>query len=112
MHLEKLMKVFGSLDQIAEGIKNNIFKKEHIEAVAKIRWQNCKICKHIDYVGTKCTAPGTRPCCAECGCSLAWKIRALSAECPIGRWKALMPEKTEEKLLEKIENEKAQETNK
>jgi len=105
MNLEKLMKAFGNFDQILEGVKNNIFKEEHIEAVAKVRWQNCKICKHIDYVGTKCTAPGTQPCCIECGCSLAWKMRALSAECPIGRWKSYMTEELEEELLKNLEDE-------
>ena len=102
MQIGKLLKIFTSLDQIAEGIKNNIFKKEDVEMVAKLRWQNCKICKHIDQKGDSCTAIGTQPCCAECGCSLAWKMRSLSSECPIGRWKAVMSEEMEEVLKEQI----------
>ena len=34
--------------------------------------------------------PGTQPCCGECGCSLDFKTRALSTECPLGEWKALV----------------------
>tara|TARA_R110002020_G_scaffold36503_3_gene109761 strand:- start:4350 stop:4679 length:330 start_codon:yes stop_codon:yes gene_type:complete len=102
MKLEHLLKAFGNIDQIYEGIKNNIFKKEHIEAVAKVRWKECKECEHIDRRGSFCMAPGTQPCCKECGCSLGSKIRSLSGECPVGKWRALMPEEAEEELKENM----------
>ena len=35
----KYVEAFKNLDAIAEGIKNNIFKKEHVEAVATDRFQ-------------------------------------------------------------------------
>jgi len=108
MQLRKLIKVFSNIKEITEGIKNNIFKSEDVEAVAKLRWHNCKICKHIDQIGDSCDAPGTQPCCAECGCSLQWKLRSLSSKCPIDRWDALMPEELEEELKEKMGYEDAE----
>ena len=39
MRLNKLLAALGNINQIAEGIKNRIFKNEDIEAVAKMRWQ-------------------------------------------------------------------------
>jgi len=52
----------------------------------------------MDTKGNSCLVPGTQPCCAECGCSLEFKLRAMSAECPLGKWKAVMSEETEDKL--------------
>ena len=37
----KYLDVFKNADKIAEGIKNSIFKKEHVEAVATDRFQVC-----------------------------------------------------------------------
>lgn len=49
---------------------------------------------------------GTAPCCNEkkggCGCSLSLKTRALSSECPLGKWKAELTEEEEDKLNEKL----------
>lgn len=36
-------------------------------------------------------APGTQPCCSQCGCSLGFKLRAMETECPHPagpKWKA------------------------
>ena len=41
---KKYLTAFKNADQIVEGIKNNIFKKEHIEAVATDRFQICIKC--------------------------------------------------------------------
>tara|TARA_R110002020_G_scaffold245343_2_gene459079 strand:- start:13959 stop:14300 length:342 start_codon:yes stop_codon:yes gene_type:complete len=102
MRIKNLIKAFSNINQIAEGVKNNIFKKEHVEEVAKERWEHCKKCEYLDNEGSKCVAPGTQPCCAECGCSLAFKLRALSSDCPKEKWKSLMSEEMEDKLKEKI----------
>ncbi|MGK0255587.1 MAG: hypothetical protein ACI81I_000187 [Arcobacteraceae bacterium] len=102
---KKYTNVFKNINQIAEGIKNNIFKKEHIEAVAKERFQTCIKCSMFDAKGTDCLAPGTQPCCSDCGCSLAFKVRSLSSECPKGYWKSLMSEETEEIIIKQIDNE-------
>ena len=42
--------------------------------------------------------PGTQPCCGECGCSLALKIRSLSSGCPISKWDAMLTDEEENKL--------------
>ena len=99
----KYLEVFKNIDKITEGIKNNIFKKEHIEAVATDRFQYCIKCSLYDAEGKSCMAPGTQPCCSDCGCSLAFKTRSLSSECPKGKWLALMTEEEEELLNEQIE---------
>ena len=96
------LKVFKNADLILEGIKNNIFKKEHVEAVATHRFQICINCSLFDAKGTDCLAPGTQPCCSDCGCSLAFKVRSLSSECPKGYWFALTTEEQEEKINQQI----------
>tara|TARA_R110000751_G_scaffold44315_1_gene101487 strand:+ start:2814 stop:3152 length:339 start_codon:yes stop_codon:yes gene_type:complete len=99
---KKYLDVFKNIDKITEGIKNNIFKKEHIEAVATDRFQYCIKCSLYDAEGKSCMAPGTQPCCSDCGCSLTFKVRSLSSECPKGYWDALMSEEIETKLITKI----------
>jgi|TARA_R110000744_G_scaffold76347_6_gene151257 hypothetical protein len=102
--LKKYLDAFKNLDQIAEGIKNNMFKKEHIEAVVTERWKVCIHCSLFDAKGDDCLAPGTQPCCSDCGCSLAFKMRSLSSECPKGYWQSLVSEETEELINKQIEN--------
>tara|TARA_R110002126_G_scaffold52788_1_gene143183 strand:+ start:527 stop:844 length:318 start_codon:yes stop_codon:yes gene_type:complete len=96
------LKVFKNADLILEGIKNNIFKKEHVEAVATDRFQICINCSLFDAKGIDCLASGTQPCCSDCGCSLAFKVRSLSSECPKGYWFALTTEEQEEKINQQI----------
>jgi hypothetical protein len=78
-----------------EGITNTLRRDEFVEDVAKHRMEVCDACTSK---GTKCVMRGTAPCCDECGCSLAFKTRSLSSECPLGKWKALMSEEEEDKL--------------
>ena len=99
----KYLKAFKNLEEIAEGIKNNLFKKEHIEAVATDRFQICIACSLYDSEGKSCIAPGTQPCCSDCGCSLSFKVRSLSSECPKGYWDSLVSEETEELITKQIE---------
>ncbi len=101
---KKYLDVFKNADKIAEGIKNNIFKKEHIEAIADERFQICLNCILFDAGGDKCMAPGTQPCCSDCGCSLAFKVRSLSSDCPKGKWHAITSEEQEELINKQIEN--------
>ena len=58
----------------------------------------CNRCTYLDLKGKSCLVPGTQPCCSECGCSLEFKTRSLSSECPKGKWKAWLTEEEEEKL--------------
>ena len=99
---KKYLDVFKNADKIAEGISN----KEHVEAVATDRFQICIKCSLFDAKGDDCLAPGTQPCCADCGCSLAFKVRSLSSECPKGFWDAVVTEEQEEIINNQIENGK------
>ena len=45
---------------------------------------------------------GTQPCCADCGCALMFKTRALASSCPKGKWKELMSEEEEKILFEQL----------
>ena len=103
-NLSKYLDAFKSSSQILEGIKNRIFKQEHIEAEAAYRYAICKTCNLIDYIGKSCLAPGTQPCCSDCGCSLAFKTRSLSSECPKGLWDSLVSEEQEEIINKQIED--------
>ena len=101
-----LLDIFKNRKQILEGIKNKIFKQEHVEAVAKERWeQHCVRCESLDREGKKCTVPKTQPCCGECGCSLGLKIRSLSSSCPLNKWPALMTDEEEDELTKNLNNE-------
>ena len=100
--LKKYVDAFKNIDKITEGIKNNIFKKEHIEAVATDRFQICIKCSLFNAKGDDCLAPGTQPCCSDCGCSLAFKVRSLSSECPKGYWDALVTEEQEDIITNQI----------
>ena len=42
-----LKQIFKNRKEILEGIKNNIFKKEHVEQIADIRLNICKMCEKI-----------------------------------------------------------------
>ena len=95
-----LNKIWKNRKQIYEGIKNSVMRDAFVEEVAEKRMLLCKECPEIDLKGSKCEVPGTQPCCGNCGCSLAFKTRALSSECPIGEWSALMSEDQEDKLGE------------
>tara|TARA_R100000900_G_C3259139_1_gene149089 strand:- start:139 stop:465 length:327 start_codon:yes stop_codon:yes gene_type:complete len=102
MKLNKIIGAFGNIDKILEGVKNNIFKKEDVEQIAKLRWQHCAICPALDETGDKCAVNGTQPCCADCGCSLGIKIRSLSSDCPKDKWKAVMDKDSEKKVKKQI----------
>jgi hypothetical protein len=101
-----IFKIWKNKGQILQGIANSIFKKEDVEAVAQQRLQICKECALYDVHGDGCTVPGTTPCCNEklggCGCSLSLKTRALSSECPLGKWGAELTEEEEDQLNQKL----------
>ena len=103
--MSSLGKIFKNRKQILEGIKNRVFKNEHVEAVAKERWeQHCVRCEFLDREGSKCAVKGTQPCCGDCGCSLGLKIRSLSSSCPQGKWDALLTDEEEGELNEILDN--------
>lgn len=101
---KNLIQIWKAKGQILEGIKNSVFKKEDVEQIADQRMEICKSCSLFDEVGAGCILPGSHPCCDEkkggCGCSLAFKTRSLSSECPKGRWKAVLTQQEEDLLYE------------
>lgn len=90
-----LKQIWKDKNKILEGITNTLRRDEFVEDVARHRMEVCDACTSK---GTECVMPGTAPCCNECGCSLTFKTRSLSSECPSGKWKALMSEEEEDKL--------------
>jgi hypothetical protein len=97
-----LIKLWKEKGKILEGVKNSVFKQEHIEEIAKARMAICNSCPHIDNEGSKCYMAGTQPCCGECGCKLSFKTRSLSSSCPNDNWKAITSEDEEEAIINSI----------
>lgn len=107
--IEKLPDIFKNRNKIWEGLRNKLFKKEHVELIYNQRLKICESCSNYDTSGSGCALPGTQPCCNQntggCGCSLALKLRSLSSACPLDKWPAVMNEK-EEDILNKQLNDK------
>ena len=99
-----LIKLWKNKGKILECVKNKVFKQEHIEEIHDERMKICKNCNQYDSKGAECYVPGTAPCCGECGCSLALKLRSLSSECDLAKWPAILSEKEEDKLNEQLQN--------
>ena len=93
----QLINAFGNMPAIYEGIKNRVFVREDVEQIAAIRWSICQQCPHLDNKGSKCTIPGTSPCCSLCGCSMASKTRSLISSCPDKKWAKFL--NTEEEAI-------------
>ena len=103
---ENLITIWKNKGQILEGITNSVFKKEDVEAIAQQRMNICYGCKLFDVTGTGCLAPGTQPCCNKdkggCGCSLGFKTRSLSSDCPKEKWLSVMTQQEEDALNAKL----------
>lgn len=93
--MSKLTKIWKNRKQILEGITNSIIRDEFVEDVARVRKELCDQCPSK---GNECVVIGTGPCCNECGCSLTFKTRSLSSDCPLDKWKAFMTKEEEDKL--------------
>jgi hypothetical protein len=97
-----LIKLWKDKGKIFEGIKNSVFKQEHIEEIASFRMDICNSCVYIDNEGSKCYVAGTQPCCGECGCKLSFKTRSLSSDCPKGHWKAITTQEEEDAIINSL----------
>ena len=93
-----LKEIWKNRSQIYEGIKNSVMRDDFVEDVSFKRNAICQSCEKYDPKGVKCALPGTQPCCGSCGCSLVFKTRSLSSDCPLDKWKALISEEQEQKL--------------
>jgi hypothetical protein len=101
--MKSVIKIWKAKGQILEGIKNNIFKNDDIEDIASERQKICDACPSK---GDKCVMPGSGPCCVECGCSLKFKLRSLSSNCPLNKWKAELTFDEEYVLQKKLRENK------
>lgn len=93
--MSTLKKIWENRAKIIEGITNSIIRDEVIEEIARYRMELCGNCPSK---GSDCAVPGTAPCCNECGCSLTFKTRSLSSDCPLDKWQAIATEEEEDKL--------------
>lgn len=103
--LSNISQIWKNRSSIMEGILNRFITKEHIELTAAARMSACRSCPLLDLIGSSCMVPGTQPCCSECGCSLSFKTRSLSAECPHPvdpRWKAVTTQEQEDKIYKRL----------
>lgn len=103
---ENIIRIWKAKGQILEGVTNSIFKREDVEQIAEERMKICFFCDLYTETDKGCMVPGTQPCCNQelggCGCSLKFKTRSLSSECPKGHWKAEMTQQEEDLLNEKL----------
>lgn len=103
---ENLIRIWKSKGQIIEGITNSVFKREDVELIAEERMKICFFCDLYTETDEGCMVPGTQPCCNEkkggCGCSLKFKTRSLSSECPMGHWKAELTQQEEDLINRKL----------
>lgn len=103
---ENIIKIWKAKGQILEGVTNSIFKREDVEDIAKHRMTICKACDTYTEEDAGCMVAGTGPCCNQliggCGCSLGFKTRSLSSECPKGYWKAEVSQEEEDMINQKL----------
>jgi len=103
--MKALKTIWSNKTKIFEGVKNSIFKSEHVEEIAAARMEICNACPHIDHEGDSCLVSGTQPCCGKCGCSLKFKIRSLSSSCgdeENPQWTALLDEEEELSIKDQL----------
>jgi hypothetical protein len=104
--LKNAIKVWKERNKILEGVRNSVFKVEHIEQIAEHRKAICDSCPFFKTKGEKnCVAPGTHPCCPQCGCSLKFKTRSLASSCPEGYWDAVVTTEEEDLIRGSINPE-------
>jgi hypothetical protein len=103
---ENIIKIWKAKGQIIEGVKNSIFRSADVEEIAQQRMQICEACQLYTTDDKGCMVSGTTPCCDQrqggCGCSLGFKTRSLSSECPLGKWVAELTQEEEDQLNQKL----------
>lgn len=111
--IKKLLpEIWKNKKQIAEGIKNLVFKEKDIEELVEYRRSICEKCiwysenqrnkpyedipdiikeiKDKEWIEELTTEPGKR--CLNCGCGLgknSLKLRCLSCNCPVNAWESV-----------------------
>lgn len=106
--MSNLIRIWKNRNQIVEGVMNSVFKREDVEQIADERMKICRRCPSgcYDTSGEGCMVSGSQPCCDErkggCGCSLGFKTRSLSSDCPNGHWSAELTEDEEDIVKQKL----------
>ena len=123
-----LPEIWKNKAQIAEGIKNLTFKKDHIEELAKFRKQKCESCiwfnknqqnkpfedipeiirklKSEEWIKEITSSNNEK--CIHCGCGLgnqSIKLRCTSCSCPINLWQSVTSVEEQKEIEKIIENE-------
>lgn len=90
-----------NVNHILEGIKNSVFVKEEVEAIANERYLICSACpknskvikEQKQYFPELKTEEGSyfseiRPDehCSMCACNIHAKVRSLHTACPLEKW--------------------------
>jgi hypothetical protein len=99
----KFMKI--DFKGIMEGVWNSIFIKQQVEIISGDRLAICKGCSlNSDHQKKFNNYRTFRPDfhCTDCGCNLVTKTRAMSQNCPKGKWLAQMTEEQEHELNRKL----------
>lgn len=117
---DMLPKIWANKAGIAEGIKNRIFKKEHIEELHEHRMTICEECpwysENVRFKNYEELIPDIRmkksesyiqdsqkrtdKHCVNCSCNLGLKTRCLSCNCPLKKWLAVVDEKEQDTIMD------------
>lgn len=96
---------------ILEGIKNSIFVKEEVEAIANYRRSICEPCpknsknKDMGDLGPYYSEIRPDEHCTICACNLHAKTRSLHTSCPIDKWPAVASKEEQAKIAAALENQ-------
>lgn len=101
-----IIQIWKNKGQIIEGVANSVFRKADVEEIAQERMKICQFCDLYTETDAGCMVAGTHPCCNQdmggCGCSLTFKTRSLSSDCPKGHWTAIVTEQEEDLIKQKL----------
>lgn len=106
---KRLKEAWENRGLIAEGVKNRVIKTEAVEAVFVERLEKCIGCefysgnvkeKKYEELPEAVRAHRTEKeleemweftgeVCCHCMCFIGFKLRAMGARCPIGKWEAV-----------------------
>lgn len=86
-------------NEIFQGWKNVVIKKEHVERIAKARLNICNTCEHHSKFHDTPLRPDDH--CTHCSCTLKAKTRSLESECPIGKWPKIESNGKQEEIYDK-----------
>lgn len=100
---------------LLEGLKNTYFPskeiKEQIEETSLARLTICKGCEYYSPNSPdKIIGPRPDVHCLNCGCNLEFKTKCLSCSCPQGKWLALLTDKEEKEIIEKLNGQQESHT--